>query len=85
MTNDFLRKSYCFKHPGQPWIVNMMRMFLLYAGLLAGLLLAASCRLAPGQRAGHREAERTNAISNKHTVTDSPTLERAAPQVVPGP
>jgi len=63
----------------------VMRTFLLWAGLLAGLLLAAGCRVAPGQRAGHREAERTNAISNKHTVTDSPTLERPAPQVVPAP
>lgn len=54
-------------------------------GGLAGLLGAAGCRVAPAQQAARREAARTNAISNKHTTTESPTLERAAPRPAPGP
>jgi hypothetical protein len=63
----------------------MMHTFSFWASLLAGSLLAASCRVAPAQRAAQRDAAHTNAISNKRTVTDSPTLERSAPQVVPNP
>ena len=63
----------------------MMRPLFRCASLLVGLLLLASCRVAPGHQSARQQAGHTNAISNKHTVTDSPTLERPAPQVVPAP
>lgn len=62
----------------------MMRMVVFCTGLLAGLLLAG-CRLATPHQPGYKQAVRTNAISNKHTLTESPTLERPAPRPVPGP
>jgi len=57
----------------------------LWAGVVGGLLLAAGCRVATPRSAEHREAVRANAISNKHILTEQPTLERAAPSVPPGP
>ena len=62
----------------------MMRTATLLAGALAGLL-AAGCRIATSQQPGYKAAERTNAVSNKHTLSESPTLERPAPQPAPGP
>lgn len=61
----------------------MMRTFSLLTVVLAGLL--AGCRMAAPQRAGQKEAVRANAISNKHILTEQPTLERPAPQPTPGP
>lgn len=61
-----------------------MRTATLWAGLLAGLL-ATGCRVAASRSASRKEAVRANAISNKHILTEQPTLERAAPRVVPGP
>jgi len=55
----------------------MMRRTFLFIGLLLG-----SCRTA-SRTPGHKEAVRANAISNKHILTEQPTLERAAPRVVP--
>ncbi|MVN76139.1 hypothetical protein GO988_07360 [Hymenobacter sp. HMF4947] len=62
-----------------------MRASFLWAGALAGLALLAGCRLAPTQQVAHKEAVRTNAISNKHTISESPTLERAEPRLPPQP
>ena len=62
-----------------------MRSATLYAGLLAGLLLAAGCRIATPRQPGYKEAVRANAISNKRILTEQPILEHAAPRVVPGP
>ena len=62
-----------------------MRAFLRL--LVCGALGLAGCQVSPRQP-GRREALRTNAISNKHGVTESPTLERAAPTTPtppPGP
>jgi hypothetical protein len=53
--------------------------------LLVGLLAAAGCRIAAPHGAERKAAVRANAVSNKHIVTESPTLERPAPKVVPGP
>jgi hypothetical protein len=55
-----------------------MRAFLCLLGCVA--LALAGCQVAP-RSAGRKEAVRANAISNKHTVTEEPTLERAAPSV----
>ena len=55
-----------------------MRAFSRLLGCLA--LALAGCQVAP-RSAGRKEAVRTNAIANKHTVTEAPTLERAAPTV----
>ena len=52
--------------------------------MLAGLL-ATGCRVATSRSASRKEAVRANTISNKHILTEQPTLERAAPRVVPGP
>ena len=54
--------------------------FLLLVGF-AGLL-AAGCRTT-SHTPGHKEAVRTNAISNKRILSEEPTLERPAPRVVP--
>ena len=48
-------------------------------------LLAAGCRIATPHGAERKEAVRANAVSNKHILSESPTLERPAPRVVPGP
>ena len=61
------------------------RAALLWAGVLGGLLLAPGCRVATPRSAEYRQAVRANALSNKHILTESPTLERAAPSVPPGP
>lgn len=63
----------------------MMRISILGLGLLAGLLLAAGCRIATPHGAERKEAVRANAVSNKHILTESPTLERPTPKVEPGP
>ncbi len=55
-----------------------MRAFLRLLGCTA--LALAGCQAAP-RSAGRKEATRANAISNKHTVTESPTLERPDPTV----
>ncbi len=55
----------------------------LCAGVLAELLLGGSCRISTSHAPGRREAVRTNAISNKHMLTEQPTLERATPRVAP--
>jgi hypothetical protein len=60
-----------------------MRTAILWAGL-AGLL-ATGCRVAPPRSAARQQAVRANTISNKRILTEQPTLERAAPRVVPGP
>ncbi len=59
-----------------------MRTAILWACLLAGLS-ATGCRVGTSHSAERRAAERANTISNKHTLTEQPTLERAAPRVVP--
>jgi hypothetical protein len=59
----------------------MPRRIFLYASVLAGLL-ATGCRTT-SRTPAHREAVRANAISNKHILTEQPTLERAAPRVAP--
>jgi hypothetical protein len=59
----------------------MRRAFFL-SGLLGGLLLVG-CRISTSRAPGYKEAVRTNAISNKHILSEQPTLERAAPRVVP--
>jgi len=56
-----------------------------WAGVVGGLLLAAGCRVATPRSAEYRQAAHANALSNKHVLTESPTLERAAPSVPPGP
>jgi hypothetical protein len=61
-----------------------MRTAILWAGILAGLL-ATGCRVATPRSASRKEAVRANTISNKHILTEQPTLERAAPRVEPGP
>ncbi|MDJ0366264.1 hypothetical protein QMK33_13980 [Hymenobacter sp. H14-R3] len=64
----------------------MTRITILRLGLvLAGLPLAAGCRIATSRAPERKAAVRANAISNKHILTESPTLERPAPKVVPGP
>lgn len=63
----------------------MLRAATLITTALAGLLLAAGCRIATPHEPGHKQAVRANAISNKHTLTESPTLERPAPRPAPGP
>ncbi|WP_166648235.1 hypothetical protein [Hymenobacter sp. UV11] len=55
-----------------------MRAFLRLLG--CGALALASCQVTP-RSTGRKEAMHANAISNKHTVTEAPTLERAAPSV----
>ena len=55
-----------------------MRTLLLLLGCAA--LALAGCQVVP-RSAGRRAAVRANAISNKNTVTESPTLERPAPSV----
>lgn len=57
-----------------------MRAFLRLLGCIA--LALAGCQVVP-RTTGRKEAVRTNAISNKHTVTESPTLERPAPTPPP--
>ena len=59
----------------------MLRRLFLYTGLLAGLL-PAGCRTT-SHTPGHKEAVHTNAISNKHILSEEPTLERPAPRVAP--
>jgi hypothetical protein len=60
----------------------MMRRAPLLIGVLAGLLLGG-CRISTSRAPGRKEAMRTNAISNKHILTEQPTLERATPHVAP--
>ena len=60
----------------------MMRRVLLLIGVLGGLWLAG-CRISASREPGYKEAVRTNAISNKHILTERPTLEHAAPRVAP--
>ena len=60
---------------------GMMRRTFLVGGVLAGLLLG-SCSTA-SRAPAHKEAMRANAISNKHILSEEPTLERPAPRVVP--
>jgi hypothetical protein len=60
----------------------MMRGISLFTGVLAGLLLT-SCRISASHAPGYKEAVRTNAISNKHILSEQPTLERPAPRVTP--
>jgi hypothetical protein len=60
----------------------MMRRAFLLTGVLGGLLLAG-CRISASRAPGYKEAVRTNAISNKHILSEEPTLERAAPRVIP--
>ncbi|WP_208133013.1 MULTISPECIES: hypothetical protein [Hymenobacter] len=60
----------------------MMRGISLLAGVLTGLVLT-SCRISTSHAPGYKEAVRTNAISNKHILSEEPTLERAAPRVAP--
>jgi hypothetical protein len=52
--------------------------------MLAGLLATGGCVATP-RSASRTEAVRANAISNKHILSEEPTLERAAPSVVPSP
>ena len=52
-------------------------LLLLLAELLAG------CRVAGPTRAARRAARQANGVSNKHILTESPTLERPAPAVGP--
>ncbi|MDO7885908.1 hypothetical protein [Hymenobacter cheonanensis] len=59
-----------------------MRQTSLFVGVLAGLLLGG-CRISTSRAPERREAVRTNAISNKHLLSEEPTLERAAPRVAP--
>ena len=59
-----------------------MRIYLRLLGCLA--LALAGCQVAP-HTTGRKEAQRTNSLSNKHTVTESPTLERPEPTPPPGP
>lgn len=63
---------------------SMLRRTLLITGVLAGLLLAG-CRTSTSRTSAHKEAVRTNAISNKHVLTEEPTLERPQPRVAPAP
>ncbi len=63
----------------------MLRTSILRLSLLAGLLLAAGCRIAAPHGAERKEAVRANAVSNKRIFTESPTLERPAPRPAPGP
>lgn len=59
-----------------------MRRTFLFMGMLAGLL--AGCRTT-SRSPGYKDAVRANAISNKHILSEEPTLERPAPRVVPAP
>jgi len=59
-----------------------MRWTFLWMSVLAGLL--GSCSTT-SRSPGHKEAVRANAISNKHILSEEPTLERPAPRVVPAP
>ena len=59
-----------------------MRRTSLFSGVLVGLLLAG-CRISTSRAPGYKEAVRTNSISNKHILSEQPTLERPAPRVVP--
>jgi hypothetical protein len=59
----------------------MIRRTSLVIGVLAGLLLAG-CRTT-SRSPGRKEAIRANAISNKHILSEEPTLERPAPRVTP--
>lgn len=61
---------------------GMLRRSFLFVGLLAGLPLGG-CRISTSHAPGRQEAVRTNAISNKHLLTEQPTLEYAAPRVAP--
>ncbi|QKG58074.1 hypothetical protein GKZ68_16460 [Hymenobacter sp. BRD128] len=61
---------------------EMMRPTSLFIGMLAGLLLCG-CRISSSHAPGYKEAVRTNAISNKHLVSEPPALERPAPRVGP--
>ncbi|GAA4501860.1 hypothetical protein GCM10023172_24310 [Hymenobacter ginsengisoli] len=45
--------------------------------------MLTSCRISTSHAPGYKEAVRTNAISNKHILSEEPTLERAAPRVAP--
>lgn len=60
---------------------TMLRRTFLFVGGLAGLL-AAGCRTA-SRTPTHKEAVRTNAISNKRILTEQPILERPVPRVAP--
>ena len=60
----------------------MVRQTFLLIGVLAGFLLGG-CRISTSRAPGRKEAVRANAISNKHILTEQPTLERAAPRVAP--
>ena len=60
----------------------MMRRAFFLIGVLGGLWLVG-CRISASREPGYKEAVRTNAISNKHILSEEPTLERAAPRVVP--
>ncbi|MGI4739273.1 MAG: hypothetical protein ACRYG7_29250 [Janthinobacterium lividum] len=62
-----------------------MRTLLQILGCLVAALALVSCQVGTPHQAGRKEALRTNAISNKHRITESPTLERAAPTLPPGP
>ena len=55
----------------------------LRIGALAGLLLAAGCQLVAPRPDSRKAALRANAIPNKHTISESPTLERPEPTVKP--
>jgi hypothetical protein len=60
----------------------MMRRAFFLIGVLGGLWLAG-CRISTSRAPGYKEAVRTNAISNKHILSEEPTLERAAPRMAP--
>jgi len=62
-----------------------MRTLLHVVGCLVAALALVSCQVGAPHQAARKEAQRTNTISNKHTITESPTLERAAPTLPPGP
>ena len=61
----------------------MKHLATLRIGVLAGLLLLAGCQLAAPRQDSRRAALRANAISNKRTLTESPTLERPEPTIKP--
>ncbi|WP_151086768.1 hypothetical protein [Hymenobacter baengnokdamensis] len=61
-----------------------MRTSILRISFLGGLLLLG-CRMVGPQQAGRKAAGRANIISNKHILTESPTLEHPAPKPAPGP
>lgn len=62
-----------------------MRALLSLLSCFVAMLALAGCQVGAPHQAARKEAVRTNAISNKHTITESPTLERPAPTPPPGP